>query len=85
MKAYRGVEEQLHSFLTMSLDGSQWSVSLPGSFPSREEARYSSKRRLGAPQNRSGHSGTRKIILPLSRVAQPVAKFRTDHGIPSLR
>jgi len=38
MKAYRGVEVQLHSFLTMALDGSQWSVSLPGSFSPRRRA-----------------------------------------------
>jgi hypothetical protein len=37
MKANMGVEVQPHSFLTMALDGGEWSASQPGHFtPSKE-------------------------------------------------
>jgi hypothetical protein len=32
MKAYRRVEVQLHAFLTLTLDGGEWSASHPGCF-----------------------------------------------------
>jgi hypothetical protein len=32
MKAYGGVEVELHIFLTSTLDGDEWSASRPGSF-----------------------------------------------------
>jgi len=38
MKAYEGVEIQLHSFLISALNGSEWSASRPGSTTSRERA-----------------------------------------------
>jgi len=31
-KTYRGVEVQLHVFLTLALDGGEWSASRPGHF-----------------------------------------------------
>ena len=36
MKAYRGVEVQLHSFLTSALDEGKWSTSRPGCFTPKE-------------------------------------------------
>jgi hypothetical protein len=38
MKAYGGVEEQLHPFLPSALDGGEWSASRPGRFTQRERA-----------------------------------------------
>jgi hypothetical protein len=38
MKAYWGVEVQLHEFLTSALDGGEWSASDPGRFIPRERA-----------------------------------------------
>jgi len=38
MKTYRGVEVQLHAFLTSALDGGEWSVSRPGRFTPRKRA-----------------------------------------------
>ena len=32
MKAYVGVEVQLHSCLTLAIDGIEWSIALPGRF-----------------------------------------------------
>jgi len=36
IKVYRGVEVQLHSFLTLALDGGEWSATHPGHFHARE-------------------------------------------------
>jgi len=50
-KAYIWEEEvQLHSFLTLALDGCEWLTSCPGYVPW-----LPLKRRLGKPQNQSGH------------------------------
>jgi hypothetical protein len=38
MKAYWGVEVQLHAFLTLALNGGEWSASRPGRFTPRERA-----------------------------------------------
>jgi hypothetical protein len=38
MKTYGGVEIQLHMFLTLALDGGEWSASHPGRFIPREGA-----------------------------------------------
>jgi hypothetical protein len=38
MKMYWGVEVQLHGFLTLVLDGGEWSASHPGRFTPRERA-----------------------------------------------
>jgi len=38
MKAYWGMELQLHTFLTSALDGGEWSVSRSGRFTPRERA-----------------------------------------------
>jgi hypothetical protein len=37
MKAYRGVEVQIHSYLTSALDGGEWLASRPGHFTPREK------------------------------------------------
>jgi hypothetical protein len=43
----------------------EWSVSRPGcAYPRGKDPRYPSDRRLGGPQSRSGHRGTRKNPLP---------------------
>jgi hypothetical protein len=38
MKAYWGMEVQLHAFLTSALDEGEWSASRPGRFTPRERA-----------------------------------------------
>jgi hypothetical protein len=38
MKAYWGVEVYLEAFLTLALDGGEWSASHPGRFTPRERA-----------------------------------------------
>jgi len=37
MKAYWGVEIQLHAFFISALDGGEWSASSPGRFTSMEK------------------------------------------------
>jgi hypothetical protein len=38
MKAYGGVDVQIHIFLTLALAGGEWSPSCPGRFTPRERA-----------------------------------------------
>jgi hypothetical protein len=38
MKVYWGAEVSLHAFLTLALDGGEWSASRPGRFTRRERA-----------------------------------------------
>jgi len=40
IKAYGGVEERFHSFLTLALDGGDWSTSCPVRFNPEKEGRY---------------------------------------------
>jgi hypothetical protein len=52
-----GVKVYLHTFLTSSLDGGEWSVSRPGRFtPGETATRYS----LGRSQSRYGRNGEEK-------------------------
>jgi hypothetical protein len=37
MKIYEGVETELRAFLTLKLDGSEWSSSLPSQLTSRKD------------------------------------------------
>jgi hypothetical protein len=55
-----------YSFSTSALDRCEWSASRTGRvLPRRKNPRYALYRRLGGPQNRSGHRGYRKNLLPL--------------------
>jgi hypothetical protein len=46
LRLIRGVEVKHHSFLTVALDGGEWSISHPGGFTPRESAPcYSLNRR----------------------------------------
>jgi hypothetical protein len=54
MKAYWGAELQLHSFLNSTLNGGEWSTSLPDRFTLKE--RDPLDRRLDGPQSRCGRS-----------------------------
>ena len=45
----RGAQVKLHSFLTSALDESEWLISRPGRFLSRERTRYLLDKRLGGP------------------------------------
>jgi len=49
-----GEEVQLHSFLTTTLDGGEWSVSQPDRFTAGKKSRYLLKKRLGEAHRRSG-------------------------------
>jgi hypothetical protein len=57
-----GLAVKLHSFFTSSLDGSQWSVSLPGRFIPWKEPRYPLNRRLRGPSTDLDVSEERKIF-----------------------
>jgi len=67
MKRYGGVEAWLHTFLTLALDGGEWSGSCPGCFTLQERAPTQSPlhRNLGGSQSQSGHDSKEKISLPL--------------------
>jgi hypothetical protein len=61
MKAYWGVDVQLHTFLILALDGGEWSVSCLGCFTSQGKSMwYPLDRRLGGPRSQSGCSGEGK-------------------------
>jgi hypothetical protein len=63
MKAYGGVDVQIHIFLTSALIGGKWSASRIGRFtPRGNSPRYPLDRRLGGPQSRSGRRGEEKIL-----------------------
>jgi hypothetical protein len=47
----------VHSFLTSTLDGNEWSVSLSGRFTWGKEHAIPLDRRLNGPQSRSGRDG----------------------------
>jgi hypothetical protein len=82
MKAYWGVEVQLHAFLNSALDGGEKSVVSSSFTPHPDkEPLVPLDRRLGRPQSRSGHSGKEKNSQPLpgleSPITQPVAQRHT--------
>jgi hypothetical protein len=55
-----------YSFLTLALDGGEWSASRSGhALPWGKDPRYPLYRRLGGPQSQSGHRDYRKNPLPL--------------------
>jgi hypothetical protein len=65
MKAYCGMDIQLHTFLTSALDGGEWSVSRPDRFTKGNNRRYPLDRRLGGPQSQAGRGGEEKNSQPL--------------------
>jgi hypothetical protein len=72
------VEVQFHYVLTFTLDRSEWSTSHPSHFTHGKEPWYPLNRRLGGPQNWSGHFGKKKNLLPLPgfepQIIQPTAQ-----------
>jgi hypothetical protein len=68
MKPYGRVDMYMSTILDLgtTVDGNEWSASLPGRFtPRKKSSRYTLDRRLGGLQIRSGHCGTQKNILSL--------------------
>jgi len=53
------------AFLTLALDGGEWSASRPGICSLGESPWYPLDRRLGEPQSRSGYAGDEKNSQPL--------------------
>ena len=49
-----GTEVRFHSFLTLTLDGGEWSASCPGCFTSSKEPCYPLNWRLSAPHSQFG-------------------------------
>jgi len=63
MKMYEGVETQLHEFLTLELEGGEWSALPPCCVLDR---------RLGGPQSLSGRGGEEKNLCPCQEPNTPV-------------
>jgi len=61
MQAYRGVKLQLNSFLTLALDGDEWSTAGPGRFTPGKESWCPLDWRVGGPQSQHGRFGAGKI------------------------
>jgi hypothetical protein len=70
IKAYCGVDVQLHAFLTSALDGGEWSASRPAALPPPpgKSPWYPLDRRLGRSQSSSGRGGEEKNSQPLPGV-----------------
>ena len=68
-----GAEVLFHSFLTLAVDGGEWSTSLPGRFNPGQVPRYWLKRRLRGPQSRYGRFSQQKYFAPkiISRIEFP--------------
>jgi hypothetical protein len=77
MKAYGGVDVQIHIFLTSALAGGEWLASCPGRFTPG----YPLDRKLGEPQSRSGRREEEKILYP--SVVQSVASRYTNCAVPA--
>lgn len=75
MKAYGGGEEQIHSFVTSTLDANG-QPHVPDALPLEKSASHPMNRRQDGPQSRSEPSGKQKHPLPLPeiefRIIQPV-------------
>jgi hypothetical protein len=54
LRHVRGIEVQVHSFLTSAVDGSEWLISRPVRFIIRKKGRQQLNRKLVVPQNQSG-------------------------------
>jgi len=53
MKTYVEMEIEFHAFLTLALDGDDWTASRPALFTLRKDFPVPIGRRLGGPQNPS--------------------------------
>jgi hypothetical protein len=64
MKAYGGVDVQIHVFLTLALVGGVVSFTPLKLYPRGKSSRYPLDRRLGGPLSQSGRYGEVKILDP---------------------
>jgi hypothetical protein len=64
MKTYWGVEVQLHTFLTLALDGVSGQIHTQATLPQEKSRRYPLGKRLGGPQSLDAVV-KRKIPSPL--------------------
>jgi hypothetical protein len=90
MKAYEGVDVQVHIFLTLALAGGEWSASLPWRFTPGERAQGTHwiggwvdlRAGLGDLEKRKilGPTGTRTST---PSVVKPVASSYTDCATPA--
>jgi hypothetical protein len=73
MKAYGGVDAQIHIFLASALAGGEWSASRFGRFtPGERTPWYPLDRRLGGPQSWSGRRGEENTLHPTgTRIPTP--------------
>jgi hypothetical protein len=74
-KAYRGSRVQLHSVLTLALDGGEWLTSCPGCFTPRMEPQYPPNTTLGGPQSRSGRFGEEENLLLLPTFKRQATQY----------
>jgi hypothetical protein len=88
MQAIRGRGYSSDSFLTLPLDGSEWSASRPGrALSPGKDSRYPLDRMLGGPQCWYGHEAKGKIIClcwDQTPVVQSVVRHYTDCAAPAL-
>jgi hypothetical protein len=88
MKAYGGVDLQIHIALSWSLDGGEWSASCPCRFTPGEIA-PGTYWIWGWVDPRAGQDDLEKILDPAGTrnsdhsVVQPVASRYTDYAIPA--
>jgi hypothetical protein len=76
-------------FLTLALDGGEWSASRPSSYtPRGNRPRCPLGRRLDEPQRRSGRCWVEKNLAPAGKrtpTVQPVARRYTDWAVRALQ
>ena len=68
IEAYWGVKVWLHSFLTLALDGRQWSAIRSSRFTPREQLCYSFNSRLGGTHSWSRYFAKREKYPALARI-----------------
>jgi len=68
MKTYWGVAVELHTFLTSTPDGSEWSASCPDLFTPGIRLQYPLVWQLDGPQSRSKRGDEEKKSLPLAGI-----------------
>jgi hypothetical protein len=91
MKAYGGVDVQIHVLLTLTRVGGEWSASRPCRFiPEERDSAKQLDRSLDGPQCRSRRYGKAKILYPTGSrtptplVVHPVAHFTVTDSNYSL-